>query len=257
MGSGDRRDYDRGLRAALVHFSQGHCYWPGCTEPVLGAVDGKYKIRLEIAHIRAAKKGGERYVEDMTDEQRDAFENLIFLCGLHHKTVDERGAGERYPISTLERWKNERESGVVDKLRGLRDVTEEMLVELIAEAVRQREQDINATLARLERTDSEAAELMRELRDELQTARKNGSIIDPDSAQMLNTAAHILVGIEEWASMLYSAAEKLSGLEENASSLDSAAHSLIGLEDKAHLMMRAAASVNQAAARMEDSRGRY
>jgi hypothetical protein len=49
-------------------------------------VDGKFKLALEIAHIRAAKQGGERYVASMTDEERNSFDNLIFLCTVQSTT---------------------------------------------------------------------------------------------------------------------------------------------------------------------------
>src|SRR5689334_15718996 len=90
--------YSAADRAALVLFGAGRCYWPGCTEPLLGSVDGKFELRLEIAHIRSAKKGGERYVAGLSDKELSAFSNLIFLCTLHHKAVDKKGIGAtKYP----------------------------------------------------------------------------------------------------------------------------------------------------------------
>lgn len=256
MASGNSR-IPRGVRAALVHFSQGRCYWPGCTEPVLRSVNGQHKIALEIAHIRAANVGGPRYVKTMTQEERDAFENLIFLCGLHHKTIDEPGGADAYPIKTLQEWKTDRESGVAEGLRGLRDLTEDRLAELIALAVQERDQDVRDTLARLDSTDSEAAALMRELRDELKAVQANGSIIDPDVASMLERAADQLGGLEDNAGMLASAAESLATLEDKAAMLASAADSLVGMEDKISMILNAAEQLNLAAGRIEDSGGRW
>jgi hypothetical protein len=42
----------------------------------------------KIAHICAASPNGPRYDESMTDKQRGAAENLIFLCGTHHDAID-------------------------------------------------------------------------------------------------------------------------------------------------------------------------
>jgi hypothetical protein len=246
--------YTRGDRAALILFGAGRCYWPDCTAPLLGVVEGRYKIALEIAHIRAARPGGERYVADMTAERRKSFDNLIFLCALHHKTVDERGAAERYPISTLEKWKTDREKGGLERLRGLRDVTEDKLVELISTAMQQRDQDIRDTLARLERTDAEAAELVRELRDELRMTRKRGSILDPDVVTMLSGAASKLVGLGDQATLLIRAAEGLAGLEDHVGMLSDAASRLAGMEDRVAMLRRAADDINKAALRMEDFR---
>lgn len=152
-------------------FSAGKCYWPGCPEPLLREVEGKFKLALEIAHIRAANPKGERYV-NISEEERKSFKNLIFLCTAHHKTVDESGAEKEYPIKLLEKWKHDREQGKLEQLNGLREVTENKLVEMISTAMQQRDAEITETVKRLERSDSAAASLVRELRDELETTGK-------------------------------------------------------------------------------------
>ncbi|GAA4614495.1 hypothetical protein [Saccharopolyspora hordei] len=37
----------------------------------------------------------------MSDEERKSFDTLIFLCVVHHKTIDERGAEEKYSVESL------------------------------------------------------------------------------------------------------------------------------------------------------------
>lgn len=42
----------------------------------------------EIAHIAAAEEGGKRWVAEMSDDERNANENLMILCPNHHTLID-------------------------------------------------------------------------------------------------------------------------------------------------------------------------
>ncbi|WP_125801848.1 hypothetical protein [Amycolatopsis sp. WAC 01416] len=226
------RNYTVGDRAALILFGQGRCYWgPGCTEPLLRKVEDRYRMNLQIAHIRSDEVAAERYVSGISKATVDAFENLLFLCKPHHDTIDESGAGARFTIKVLEEWKNEREFGLYDGLRGLRDIDEDELVDRIAEAVDEQNRDIRATLNRLEKTDAEAAALIRELNDEIRELRRSGSVLDPDAVNMLGAAAHDLIHLPDSASQLYMAARDLSHLRDSAAILDRAASNASGLQD--------------------------
>ncbi|MDE3098791.1 MAG: hypothetical protein KGJ88_04910 [Verrucomicrobiota bacterium] len=44
----------------------------------------------EVCHIKAQSAGGPRFDSAQTDEQRHAFDNLILLCSVHHRVVDDR-----------------------------------------------------------------------------------------------------------------------------------------------------------------------
>ncbi|WP_216207028.1 hypothetical protein [Amycolatopsis aidingensis] len=234
------RNYTRGDRAALILFGRGKCYWgPGCTEPLLMKVENRYRLNLQIAHIRSDEQAAERYIPGISRDRVDAFENLLFLCKPHHDTVDEPGAAERFTIEVLEAWKLDREEGRYEELRGLRDVTEDGLVERITSAIDDQNHDIRTTLARLERTDAEAAALVRELSDEIKALRKAGSILDPDAVFMLSTAARDLGHLEDNASVLSSAARDLAHLEDSVSTLADAANRVAGLEDVAASIDRA------------------
>src|SRR6266702_4842392 len=177
------RNYTSGDRAALIALSGASCYWPGCGEPLLKPVDRHYEIMLEIANIRGLKEGSARYDERMTDDERNAFANIIFLCRAHHITVDRREP-HKYPVDVLLRWKSDRESEGEASLRGLRDLTEDRLLQMIVSAMAERDEQIRDTLARLEQKDAEAARVMRELLDELEQVRRHGSLLDPDVVGM-------------------------------------------------------------------------
>lgn len=127
------RDYTSGTRAALAALSNGTCYYPGCTTPILTFIDGEPFINYEIAHIRDAKVGN-RYDPDMVDDERRAFANLVLLCKPHHTLVDKTHPG-RYAVQDLQLWKAEREAQGIAGLAGLRGLTEERLEEWIVAAV--------------------------------------------------------------------------------------------------------------------------
>jgi hypothetical protein len=97
------RDYTAGTRAGLVALSQGKCYYPQCPEPLVKRIGGDIVIAYEIAHIRDANPGN-RYVAEMTNDQRRSFPNLVLLCPAHHKLVDKIHP-QKYSIENLEEWK--------------------------------------------------------------------------------------------------------------------------------------------------------
>jgi len=80
----------------LFSLSGNRCALPGCTTSALVLNDGT--IVAEICHIEGAEPGGERFNENMTDEQRRAFENLMLLCAVCHKRSDNV---DLYPVETL------------------------------------------------------------------------------------------------------------------------------------------------------------
>ena len=129
----DPRAYRAGTRAALSLFSKGHCYFPDCDVPTFVFVDGEPIINYQIAHIRDAKPGN-RYGDEMTDDARREFKNLVLLCAPHHTEVD-KAHPEKYSTETLEGWKADRETGDVAQLRRLDGLTEDRLAEMIRGAL--------------------------------------------------------------------------------------------------------------------------
>jgi hypothetical protein len=185
-------------------------------------VDGTPVNNFETAHIRAANDGGRRYVKDMSDEDRNGFDNLVLLCLVHHKIVDKIRPND-FSIQTLQAWKTTRESAGRAALRGLRGLTEARLQELIAESFTIFKAQFDDALARLESVDIEAARLLRPLIDELAEARFHARFPDEHIASMLADAANKLVNLENHADTLLTAANSLAGLEANAEALMEAA----------------------------------
>lgn len=70
----------------LFALSGNKCAYPNCPENL---VNVKGMVIGEICHIEAAEKGGERFNEKSNDEYRRSFENLILMCGKHHKETND------------------------------------------------------------------------------------------------------------------------------------------------------------------------
>lgn len=183
----DPRQYPQAVRTALVALCGGTCYWPGCPEPVIRFVDGAPVNNLQIAHIWAAEPGGPRDVPGMAAADRRAFINLILLCHPHHTTVDKRRPQD-FPAETLQKWKAEREKDHEAALSRLREVTPEGLQQIFASVLKDRDERLHGLLESLERSDAEAAQLIRSLLDELEGLR-HSRYIDGGVAEEFTHAA--------------------------------------------------------------------
>jgi len=139
------------VRRALYGLSRGHCYAPECAEPVV-VLDGAEPVFVgEVAHIVAAVASGPRGGVAIAD--RDAFENLLILCGRHHKIVDDVRTRDRYPVEVLREWKAKREAefdtATREALHALGDLPTR-LPDLLVEAFRDATAELSATVDRLE-----------------------------------------------------------------------------------------------------------
>ncbi|HKU77949.1 MAG TPA: hypothetical protein VJR02_28805 [Pyrinomonadaceae bacterium] len=77
------------------------CAFPDCERRLVKAD----VVVGQICHMRAKEKGGPRYDPSYPDP--DAHENLILMCGEHHKTIDTKPL--EYPTEMLEEWKRRHE----------------------------------------------------------------------------------------------------------------------------------------------------
>jgi hypothetical protein len=248
------RQYSPGIQPALTWLSDGTCYWPGCPERVVRLINGEYKLALQVAHICALNPSGRRYDPTMSAESRNDFANLILLCYVHHRTID-GNRWEQYSVGLLKVWKSEREAAKGSVLQTLQGITEDRLQALITTAITDRDDQIRQTLSRLEKNDTQAASLLRELTDELAELRGRGSLLDPDAVSMLDSAAHRLSHLEDTATWLVEAAEKLSHIQDSAIWLQDAANKLSHLRDTAGSLDDVAERMQRAAEQMRGFEG--
>lgn len=82
------------------------CAFPKCSTPLVDPQSGS--IVGEICHIKGEKPGAARYDPSQTNEQRHGFDNLILLCNVHHKIVDDDDTA--YTVECLLQMKQQHES---------------------------------------------------------------------------------------------------------------------------------------------------
>lgn len=80
------------------------CAFPNCPHLLMNA-DGVFIS--QICHIEAAEPGGPRFNEDMTNEERRDFSNLMLMCHQHHKVTDDV---TKYSSVSLKQMKESHES---------------------------------------------------------------------------------------------------------------------------------------------------
>ncbi|WP_432855263.1 hypothetical protein ACQPXB_21955 [Amycolatopsis sp. CA-161197] len=81
------------------------CAFPGCTEGLVLEDRDRLTVVAQIAHIRSEKPDGPRHEPTYADELINEEENLLLLCGKHHKPVDDHESV--YPVAELLSWKRE------------------------------------------------------------------------------------------------------------------------------------------------------
>lgn len=97
------RDYKVTAIKRLFAFSGNKCTKPGCKKKLI-AEDG-HTVVAKICHIEAAKAGGPRFRQSMSDDERRSFANLILLCDEHHQMIDDKHNEDKYSVELLLDWK--------------------------------------------------------------------------------------------------------------------------------------------------------
>ncbi|RPJ75733.1 MAG: HNH endonuclease, partial [Alphaproteobacteria bacterium] len=72
--------------------SGNRCALPKChKELVINKTESDRESLIgEMAHIKGEKPEAPRYDDSMTDKQRNAYDNLIFVCTSCHKMIDDQ-----------------------------------------------------------------------------------------------------------------------------------------------------------------------
>ena len=105
MSSSSGRYYASADRALLWSRSGGICGFPDChVVCVLEATNGDPSVIIgQIAHIEARSDSGPRSNPSLSEQERNAYPNLILLCPTHHRLVDARES--TYSVDMLRGWK--------------------------------------------------------------------------------------------------------------------------------------------------------
>lgn len=92
------------------------CAFPNCKKDLVmdESETDDSSIIGEEAHIIAKKENGARGKSDLTLKERDRYNNLILLCRIHHKLIDDQE--KTYPVEDLIKFKRNHEKWVKDNL---------------------------------------------------------------------------------------------------------------------------------------------
>jgi hypothetical protein len=104
------RSYSAATLGKLWGLSGNQCAFPGCSNELIaqGTAAPEKAIVGNICHIYAASDDGPRGKPGLTTKERNAFENLILMCGHHHPRVDK--LYHDYPAGELLKWKRDHEA---------------------------------------------------------------------------------------------------------------------------------------------------
>jgi hypothetical protein len=76
---------------------------------------GHFRNRRQEAHIVAREEEGPRGISPLTPEQRDQYDNLILMCSIHHKVIDDHP--DTFPVTLLNDTKRNHENWVKQNLK--------------------------------------------------------------------------------------------------------------------------------------------
>jgi hypothetical protein len=84
--------------------SGNECAFPDCERKIISAAG---EFIGQLCHIEAAEKGGQRFNENESNEQRRTFQNLLLMCYEHHVTTNDV---DMYDVPAMKRIKSDHES---------------------------------------------------------------------------------------------------------------------------------------------------
>ncbi|MER7247006.1 hypothetical protein [Kribbella sp. NPDC000426] len=235
-----KRNYSEATRSALFALST-KCYFPECNQPTITFFDDEPEKKVQIAHIHAVSPNGPRWI---TDVDVDAFANLILLCTLHHRKVDNKANEEIYPAGLLRKWKAAAEREVRSKVDGLDRLTEQRLEEMLEQSTRLVRTELESALQVVHGINEGAADLLRAV-----LQRLNDHYLDNDAIASLAESSYRLMNLEDNVAVLWEASRRLDGLEGNAQLLSGAGETLDGLEWRIEALTRAAGAAEASADR--------
>lgn len=95
----------------LFALSGNRCAFLGCTTPLVDRDTGT--VVGEVCHIKGEKPAAPRFDNSQDNKSRHSFDNLILLCNIHHKVIDDNE--HEYTVDHLLKMKEQHETRLVDK----------------------------------------------------------------------------------------------------------------------------------------------
>ncbi len=115
MGRDNFTSATKSALARNVHF---RCVYPGCPRVTHASTPQGQNVNLgQAAHVSAAARGGPRFDNALTPEQRRAYENGAWLCANHAKLVDDDPL--TFPGETIRGWQRAMEESARESVYGV------------------------------------------------------------------------------------------------------------------------------------------
>ncbi|WBC17742.1 hypothetical protein O7600_13340 [Micromonospora sp. WMMA1998] len=220
--------YASGVEKMLFVLSRGFCYAPTCKNPVVRfEAGGEPEVAVFIAHIRAARRNGPRWVEEMDPEDRKSFENLILLCKKHHVMVDSKKNEKKYPVETLLEWKRLREKQLGSQIKGLSFLTEDDLISVLEKVATGSRNQMMDAIERVHGLSREMKDMLKSIIDE----PYRRALVDPDAVTSLEHSAGMLAFLQDHTPVLAHSAQAISSLADHGSVLVKFADAVKGMPD--------------------------
>jgi hypothetical protein len=111
---------DKDLKILLGR-SANCCAFEGCRVTCMTEEQSRDQITLigDVAHIHAKNALGPRFNPGLSTRECDLYDNLIWLCGPHHKIIDNKANEGVYPAELLLQWKKDLEAWVAGQLSSM------------------------------------------------------------------------------------------------------------------------------------------
>jgi hypothetical protein len=90
----------------LFALSGNRCAFPDCPTRLVERDTGS--VVGEVCHIKGEKPSAPRFDPAQSNEERHGFDNLILLCNVHHKVIDDNP--QTYPVERLLKMKEDHET---------------------------------------------------------------------------------------------------------------------------------------------------
>ncbi len=126
-------EFPKAVRDRVALRAAYRCSNPVCGRQTVGPsaeADDAVANVGEAAHICAASSDGSRFDPRMTDDERRAITNAIWLCGSCHTLVDRDVV--TYPAELLRGWKQVHERAMADTLAGRRADSDRRVIVAVA-----------------------------------------------------------------------------------------------------------------------------
>lgn len=188
------------------------CGFPHCPTPLVFKDRGAVTVVADIAHIRSESPTGPRHDPEFQGDL-NGHENLILLCGTHHRAVDRQEA--LYSVSELLEWKRAQveQAGSGTTISDADARTYARLSEAERAALAQLARVIQRLADRVERASAEAMRVVHAYRDEHQRGYERMGLVelvdDAGNSRRLTSSEFTLPPAEQqrWQARLDEAVE--------------------------------------------------